>query len=97
MKIKNHVTREEYTTRGGGVEIDLTAYGYEHEYMSAYQNYLGGGLLAGVGNDCTIADWKEDDNLVKIARELREYYLKNSYHDEYNEDFEGRPESYPGL
>lgn len=93
MVVTNNITREKYTARGGGCELDLTTYGYEGEYMSAYQNYLGGGLLGGVANDCTISDWESYEDLVQLAEELREYYLSNSYHDEYNEEFEDRPVS----
>ena len=45
MNISENITREEYSYRGGGCELDLTEYGYEDEFLSAYQNYLGGGLL----------------------------------------------------
>lgn len=91
--LQDNITRESYSTRGGGVELDLTAYGYEGQYLSAYQNYLGGGMLGGIGNSSTIDDWQQDSTLVQLARALRMYYQSNSYHDEYNEDFEGRPES----
>jgi hypothetical protein len=45
MSIAENITREDYSYRGGGVELDLTAFGYEDEFLSAYQNYLGGGML----------------------------------------------------
>lgn len=45
MSIAENITRENYNPRGGGVELDLTAFGYEDEFLSAYQNYLGGGML----------------------------------------------------
>ena len=44
--IKDNVLREQLSSRGGGVEIDLTYFGYEGEKMTAYQNYLGEGCLA---------------------------------------------------
>ena len=44
MKISENITREEYSYRGGGCELDLTEYGYEDKFLSAYQNYLGGGM-----------------------------------------------------
>lgn len=49
MNIAENITREDFSTRGGGVELDLTAFGYEDEFLSAYQNYLGGGMLGGIG------------------------------------------------
>jgi len=85
-----HITREEYSHRGGGVELDLTPYGYEGHYMSAYQNYLGGGMLGAVDNSSTITNWMNVDELCQIAVALKQYYLEHSYHDEYNEEFEGR-------
>ena len=101
MNIAEHITREEYSYRGGGCELDLTAYGYEDEFLSAYQNYLGGGMLGSVGNSCTIEDWRKDEKLVKLAQKLSEHYQERMYEDEcideYNEITDGRPLSYPGL
>ena len=52
------VLRQQVSTRGGGVEIDLTPFGYKYMKMTAYQNYLGGGMLGSINNDCTLRDWK---------------------------------------
>ena len=101
MSIEENITREDFSYRGGGVELDLTAYGYEDEYLSAYQNYLGGGMLGCIGNSCTIEDWRMNEKLVKLAEQLRDYYQERmdelEYLDEYNETTTGRPVSYPGL
>lgn len=101
MNIAENITREDYSYRGGGCELDLTAFGYEDEFSSAYQNYLGGGLLGGVGNSCTVEDWHKDEKLVKLADKLSEYYQKRMYEfeciDEYNDITKGRLLSYPGL
>lgn len=101
MNIADNITREEYSYRGGGCELDLTEYGYEGEFLSAYQNYLGGGLLGSVSNSCTIYNWQQDTKLVKLASELRVFYTDCMYKygciDEYNELTIDRPESYPGL
>ncbi len=101
MNISENITREEYSYRGGGCELDLTEYGYEDEFLSAYQNYLGGGLLGSIGNSCTVEDWRADEKLVKLAAKLREYYQTRMYEfgciDEYIEMTDGRPVSYPGL
>ncbi len=96
-RIEDNITKEKYEQRGGGVEIDLTEWGYEGHFMSAYQNYLGGGILGSVANDSTIKDWINVDELAQLASDLKDYYIQNSYHDEYNEDFENRPVNYPGL
>jgi len=42
---KKITTREKLSSRGGGVEIDLTSLGFKNHKMSAYQNYLGGEKL----------------------------------------------------
>ena len=101
MKIAENITREDYSYRGGGVELDLTAYGYEDEFLSAYQNYLGGGMLGGIGNSCTVEEWRMDEKLVRLAESLSEYYEDRmqelEYIDEDNEISYGRPVSYPGL
>jgi len=45
-KIKENVLRQELSHRGGGIEISLKAFGFRaDDKMSAYQNYLGGGML----------------------------------------------------
>ena len=71
MSIEENITREDFSNRGGGVELDLTAFGYEDEFMSAYQNYLGGGMLGSVGNSCTVEDWRMDEKLIRLAERLR--------------------------
>ena len=101
MNIAESITREDFSYRGGGVELDLTAFGYEDEFLSAYQNYLGGGMLGSVGNSCTVEDWQIDEKLVRLATKLAEYYEDRmrelEYIDEYNEMTYGRSVSYPGL
>ena len=101
MSIQENITREEINYRGGGVELELTEYGYEDEYLSAYQNYLGGGMRGAVANSCTIEDWEMDAKLVRLADELREYYSDRLWElelvDQYNEDTQGRLVGYPGL
>ena len=66
--------RLQASNRGGGIEIDLTQFGYAGEKMTAYQNYLGGGLLGCICNDCTIKDWRTYQTLEDIALELRQYF-----------------------
>lgn len=74
MKTKFKVLRQQVSTRGGGVEIDLSPFGYEGEKMTAYQNYLGGGMLGSINNDCTIRDWQGNPELTKIAEHLSMYF-----------------------
>ena len=96
MKFK--VLRQRVSHRGGGVEIDLTPFGYEGGKMIAYQNYLGGGMLGAIGNDCNISrDWETDDKLVNIAKHLSMYFhsLTNHSEDEFEsatfEENQSRP------
>lgn len=70
MKISENITRETFSERGGGCELDLTAFGYEDELMSAYQNYLGGGIRGSVANSCTIEDWEMDENFAFTFRPI---------------------------
>jgi hypothetical protein len=68
--------RIEVSHRGGGIEIDLSDFGkkYIGHKMTAYQNYLGGGMLGAIGNDCTYPNWRDNRNLVKIAENLAMYF-----------------------
>ena len=68
------VLRQQITRRGGGIEIDLTPFGYKYMKMTAYQNYLGGGMLGSINNDCTLRDWEDDPKLVDIAKHLSMYF-----------------------
>jgi len=76
MKFK--VIREKLSSRGGGIEIDLTPFGkkWEGEKMTAYQNYLGGGMLGGIANDCTFDNWEDSKTLGVIATNLRMYFAE---------------------
>lgn len=77
------ITFEEITlrlgisSRGGGVEIDLTRKGFPGQKMSAYQNYLGGGMLGKVCVNDTIRTCtdKQRAKLDKIGEELKRYYF----------------------
>lgn len=70
----NITIRQQISSRGGGIEVDLTSIvGYPVQ-MTAYQNYLGGGMLGAVQNDCTASDWQQDEQLVSIADELKRHY-----------------------
>ena len=72
--------REQITYRGGGVEISLDTLGFKGHKMSAYQNYLGGGLLGRVQANNTIEAYnkpctdKQKAKLDKIAEQLKQYF-----------------------
>jgi len=81
MKAEFKILREQVSTRGGGVEISLDNFGYPGAKMTAYQNYLGGGMLGAIGNDCTIESWRLDKKLLKISDRLSRYFHEQTRHD----------------
>jgi hypothetical protein len=86
--------RCEVSSRGGGVEIDLSAFGFKGEKMSAYQNYLGGGMLGKVCANNTIIAYnkpctdKQREKLEKIEEDLKRYY--HSLTNPEDSEWEGR-------
>lgn len=89
------VLRQEIGGRGGGIEIDLTTLGFEGEKMSAYQNYLGGGMLGRVCSSDTVRanqSFVEESvckELDEIAEQLRKYFFELT-----NPDSEWESQSY---
>jgi hypothetical protein len=81
IKLSEIVLRQEISSRGGGVEIDLTRFGFKGEKMAAYQNYLGGGILGSIQTNDTIRreSYRKDQTdkvnakLDKIALRLAKY------------------------
>jgi hypothetical protein len=80
IKFEEITLRLEVSIRGGGIEIDLTRKGFPGHKMSAYQNYLGGGMLGKVCVNNTIQAFnrpctdKQKTKLDKIGEELKTYY-----------------------
>jgi hypothetical protein len=87
--------RKEISSRGGGIEIDLTRFGFSGHKMSAYQNYLGGGMLGKVCANNTIQAFdipctdKQVAKLDKISERLKKYF-----HELTNPDTEFEGQSY---
>ena len=54
INFENITLRSELSYRGGGLEISLDTLGFKNEKMSAYQNYLGGGMLGRVQTNNTL-------------------------------------------
>jgi len=102
--IEENTIRCEASHRGGGIEIGLdellNTEGYK---MTAYQNYLGGGMLGSIGNSYNF----DNDKLSKakqakvegVSEALNRYYhgLTNHEGDEWEETTyeqgQNRPES----
>lgn len=82
MNFEKITLRKEITSRGGGIEIDLTSLGFEGEKMAAYQNYLGGGMLGRVCVNDTIrannpfVEESEAKKLDEIGEKLKRYFFE---------------------
>lgn len=87
-KIEQAILRQEISLRGGGIEISLDSFGFKGEKMSAYQNYLGGGILGSIQTNDTIRrqtlliDEKTAQKLDRIADQLGRYFHELTNHEE---------------
>lgn len=80
------IVREQISHRGGGVEIDLSQFGFpDGALMSAYQNYLGGGMLGAIQSnhnmrgEFTKAQEKKIEQLSDI---LKRYLHEQTNHED---------------
>lgn len=79
--------RQEISSRGGGIEIDLTSLGYPGEKMTAYQNYLGGGMLGKICSSCTMdhisfIELSAAKELDEIKDQLKRYFHSITNHED---------------
>jgi hypothetical protein len=81
IDLESVTLRLEATNRGGGIEIALDEFGFPSQKMTAYQNYLGGGMLGSIQNDCTIKTWRASSDLLTIADRLAKYFHSLTNHD----------------
>lgn len=102
--IEKNTLRCEAGYRGGGIEISLDSLldtdGYK---MTAYQNYLGGGILGSINNDYNFEldtlDEIQQVKVEKVTEELNRYLhnLTNHEGDEWEEttfeETQHRPQS----
>ena len=100
--IEENTIRCEASYRGGGIEINLSGLlpNFEEKYgeeplMTAYQNYLGGGMLGKINGDTNFDKSllsKKDQKIVDaIQEELKQYFhdLTNHEDDEWeNQSYE---------
>lgn len=95
MDFEEITLRQKITSRGGGIEIDLTSLGFEGEKMAAYQNYLGGGML---GKVCVNDTIRANNSFVEesICRKLDEIgeELKKHFFNLTNPDTEWESQTY---
>lgn len=75
-KIESVILRSEITSRGGGIEISVSELGFQSMgvKMTAYQNYLGGGLLGKIESSCNLSNWRDIPSLVKLSEKLKQYF-----------------------
>jgi len=90
--IQNHIVRLDVGYRGGGIEIDCGAlFPYiEDARMSAYQNYLGGGMLGAIqsaNNFESELKTKDHKKFGALREALQRYFhnLTNHEGDEWEE------------
>lgn len=91
--IEENTLRCEASYRGGGIEIDLSdLLGIGGLTMTAYQNYLGGGMLGSICNDYNFntlsgLNASQKKKLEKVTDALNRYFhaLTNHEGDEWEE------------
>ena len=102
--IENHILRCEASYRGGGIEIDCTELfpHIEEAKMTAYQNYLGGGILGAIQSDNNfegVLKKKDRQKFEQLQDALKRYFhnLTNHGDDEWEsatyEENQRRPKS----
>jgi len=86
--IEDNIIRIDASRRGGGIEIDASELFGEGCKMSAYQNYLGGGLLGAIQSDINFMPSEEQKkDVLKLSEELKRYFhdITNEEASEYDE------------
>ena len=86
--IEENIIRLDASSRGGGIEIDVSELFGEGCKMSAYQNYLGGGLLGAVQSDINFTpSEKQRADVLELAERLKRYFhdITNEEASEYDE------------
>ena len=88
FNIEDNIIRIDASSRGGGIEIDVSGLFGEGCKMSAYQNYLGGGLLGAIQSDINFMPSEEQKkDVLKLSEELKRYFhdITNEEASEYDE------------
>jgi len=77
--------RCEVSHRGGGIEIDASDYlKIDGAKMTAYQNYLGGGMLGSVNSskNFTTSNKQKATKVEKLQNALMQYFHGLTVHDD---------------
>lgn len=74
--IESHTLRLEASRRGGGIEVDASEYlDVEGARMTAYQNYLGGGMLGAIGSSWNAETRSADQDKANVLETaLKKYF-----------------------
>ena len=99
--IEENTLRCEAGYRGGGIEIDCAGlFNIEDAKISAYQNYLGGGLLGAIQSNANFDPNKKDQKKFnELSEELKRYFHNLTNHEDNEwesasfEDNQNRPKS----
>lgn len=86
--IKQNTIRLEASRRGGGIEIDCSELLGEGAKMTAYQNYLGGGMLGGIDSSVNFKPKQADIKLFENLQETLKKYFHNITNEEAS-DYDG--------
>jgi len=89
--IEDNTIRLDASRRGGGIEIDVSEFiGIEGVKMTAYQNYLGGGMLGAIGSDVNLmpSTKKEISKIEEMQESLKRYFhnITNDNEDEWTDE-----------
>lgn len=88
FNIEDNIIRLNASRRGGGIEIDVSELFGEGCKMTAYQNYLGGGLLGAIQSDVNfMPSEKQKADVLELSEELKRYFhdITNEEASEYDE------------
>lgn len=87
--IEENTLRCEASGRGGGIEVDCSElFKIDGAKMSAYQNYLGGGMLGAIQSNANFEPKKsQNKKFDKLSEDLKKYFhnLTNHEGDEWEE------------
>lgn len=84
--IEENTLRLEADRRGGGIEVDASEYtGIEGAKMTAYQNYLGGGILGSIQSDRNFTEESEKADELEDALKRYYYNITNELAADYDE------------
>lgn len=80
--VKQNTLRIETNRRGGGIEIDCSELLGSGAKMTAYQNYLGGGMLGAICSDVNIEIREADYKMFEKLEETLKKYFHNITNEE---------------